>query len=72
MESTHRLKAVLFTRFPQDKNLTPLHTRRLPRRQTVKHELKTANKVMWMLIGVIEGITLIAFYLLSLRANGGL
>jgi hypothetical protein len=38
----------------------------------VKHEIRTGNKVMWMLIGVIEAVTLVAFYLLSLRANGGL
>jgi uncharacterized membrane protein len=38
----------------------------------VKHEMKTANKVMWMLIGVIGAVTLVAFYLLSLRANGRL
>jgi hypothetical protein len=38
----------------------------------VRQEMRAGNKVMWMLIGVIEGITLIAFYLLSLRANGGL
>jgi hypothetical protein len=38
----------------------------------VKREMRAGNKVMWMLIGVIGGITLIAFYLLSLRVNGGL
>lgn len=38
----------------------------------MKHEMRTGKRVMWMLIGVIGAVTLIAFYLLSLRVNGGL
>jgi hypothetical protein len=38
----------------------------------VKHEMRARNRVMWMLIGIIGAVTLISFYLLSLRANSGL
>jgi uncharacterized membrane protein len=38
----------------------------------VKPRVRTGNRFMWVLIGVIEAVALITFCWLSLRANGSL